>query len=194
MQRSPDDIQDELLVLRCQSGDGEALKALVFRWHPRLRRLAGRLTDGDAASDVVQDSWLAIVRGLRRLDDPTRFRVWAYRIVRNKCADWNRRRATRRVAMLKLQAGAIGCSKNDEQTSLENADEVRRMRAALRRLPDDERAMLSLHSIGGLSVLEIAAVFSLPTGTVKSRLYGARERLRKAIEVRNHERTGNENS
>jgi len=188
MRRSPEDIQDELLVLRCQGGEGEALNALVSRWHPRLRRFAARLTnDGDAASDVVQDCWVAIVHGLRRLDDPTRFRVWAYRIVRNKCADWTRRRATRRLAALELQGGATGRSEDGAQPSLDNADEVSRMRAALRRLPDDERAMLALHSLSGLSVLEIAAVFDLPTGTVKSRLYSARERLRKAIEVRDHE-------
>src|SRR5512145_1583590 len=99
MQRSPDDIQDELLVLRCQGGESEALHKLVSRWHPRLRRLAERRTaDPEAAKDLVQDAWLAIVRGLRRLDDPSRFRVWAYRIVTNKCADWVRRRAVSRQA------------------------------------------------------------------------------------------------
>jgi len=188
MQRSPEDIQDELLVLRCQGGDGEALNALVSQWHPRLLRFAARLTnDGDAGRDVVQDAWLAILHGLRRLEEPARFRVWAYRIMRNKCADWTRRRSTHRLAVLKLRCGATGQSEDGGQPSLDNADEVSRMRVALRGLPDDERAMLALHSLSGLSVLEIAAIFDLPAGTVKSRLYSARDRLRKAMEVRNHE-------
>jgi RNA polymerase sigma-70 factor (ECF subfamily) len=187
MHRSAEDIQDELLVLRCQAGDGEALRALVSRWHPRLLHFAARLmNDGDTGRDIVQDAWMAILYGLRRLEDPARFRVWAYRIVRNKCADWTRRRSTQRIAVLKLRCATAGQSEDDGQPSLDTADEISRMRAALRGLSDDERAMLALHSLSGLSVLEIAAVFDLPAGTVKSRLFGARDRLRKAMEVSNH--------
>ena len=104
MTRTHEDIQDELLVLQCQEGDGDALKALIARWQPRLARLAWRLTgESEAARDVVQDAWLAIVRGLKRLDDPARFRWWAYRIVTNKCADWIRRRSVRRIAAQELR-------------------------------------------------------------------------------------------
>ena len=81
MSRTHEDIQDELLVLQCQEGDGEAMKLLIARWHPRLGRLAWRLTgERDAAQDIVQEAWLAIVRGLRRVGDPARFRLWAYRV------------------------------------------------------------------------------------------------------------------
>lgn len=188
MQRSPEDIQDELLVLRCQGGDAAALNALVSRWHPRLLRFAAQLTnDRDAGNDVVQDGWLAILHGLGRLNDPARFRVWAYRIMRNKCTDWVRRKATRRHATLELQCDPAAQRADGGEPSVDIADGVSRMRAALRRLPDDERAMLALHSLGGVSVLEIAAIFDLPIGTVKSRLYNARDRLRKSMEVRNHE-------
>jgi RNA polymerase sigma-70 factor (ECF subfamily) len=188
MQRSPEDIQDELLVLRCQGGDGEALNALVSRWHPRLLRFAARLTnDANAGRDVAQDAWMAILQGLRRLEDPARFRVWAYRVMRNKCADWTRRRATHRLAVSKLRCGMAGRSDDGGQPTADHADEVSRMRVALRGLPDDERAMLALHSISGLGVLEIATIFGLSVGTVKSRLYSARERLRQAMEVGTHE-------
>ena len=62
--RSPDDVHDEWLVLRCQSGDAEALAELVARWQPRLVRHAARLTGRkDAANDVVQVTWMAIIRG-----------------------------------------------------------------------------------------------------------------------------------
>ncbi len=82
---------DELLVLRCQDGDGGAMDELVRRWHGRLLRHAWHLTRReDAASDVTQDAWVGIVRGIRRLSDPAMFRVWAYRIVTHKCADWMR--------------------------------------------------------------------------------------------------------
>lgn len=194
MQRSPEDIQDELLVLRCQGGEREALDALVSRWHQRLRRLAARLIgDRDAASDLVHDAWVAIVGGLRRLDDPARFRVWAYRIVRNRCADWIRRRRVRRDAAGDLQVAAIARKEDRGREALDDADEVNQLYIALRQLPEDQRAMLSLHYLDGLGVSEIAAVFDLPTGTVKSRLYNARARLRVNLQEIEHERAGQEN-
>jgi RNA polymerase sigma-70 factor (ECF subfamily) len=189
MERSPDDIQDELLVLRCQSGEPEALDVLVSRWQHRLWRLAARMTgDRDAARDLAQDSWLAIVRGLRRLDDPAGFRAWAYRIVTNKCVDWIRRRAVRRGAAAELQDVANAEIDNRRPPALEGADEVARMRAALRRLPSNQRMILSLHYLDGLSVLEIAAVLDVPAGTVKSRLHRAREELRGTMVENDHER------
>ncbi len=193
MRRSPEDIQDELLVLRCQGGEREALDALVSRWHPRLRRLANRLTgDGDAASDLAQDAWVAIVCGLRRLDDPTRFRIWAYRIVTNKCKDWIRRRYVRRDAIRNLQGAATVRSDESGPPTSDDANEVSRLYFALRNLPDEQRAVLSLHYLDGLGVSEIAAVFDLPAGTIKSRLYNARVRLRTALQEKGHERARQE--
>ena len=97
MARTADDVYTEFLVMGAQDGDPRAMSALVEHWHPRIARQAVRLTgDGDAAAEVMQECWLAVVRGLRRLDDPARFRPWAYRIVTNKCADWVRRRTRSR--------------------------------------------------------------------------------------------------
>ncbi len=70
MERSTEQLVDELLVMRCQDGDAAAMDALVGRWHERLLRHACRLTGSlEAAREAVQDAWLGIVRGLRRLDD-----------------------------------------------------------------------------------------------------------------------------
>lgn len=182
MSRTQEDIQDELLVLQSQDGDGEALKTLIARWQPRLVRLAWRLTaEREAARDVVQDSWLAIVRGLRRLDDPARFRSWACRIVSNKCADWTRRRVVQRAVTEELQ--------NEAETAYENPSnlesslsEVDLLRTALRKLPDEQRVILSLHYLDGMGVAEISRVLSVPHGTVKSRLHHARNRLKQTLE------------
>ena len=182
MCRTPEDIQDELLVLQCQEGDREALRTLIARWQPRFGRLAWRLTrEREAARDVVQETWLAIVRGLRRLDDPARFRAWAYRIVTHKCADWTRRRVTRRNVERELQdaaASTAGRPPNDR----DSRDGAEMLRCALAALPDDQRAILSLHYLDGMSVREIGLVLDVPQGTVKSRLYHARERLKQALE------------
>ena len=178
MARTPEDIQDELLVLRCQEGDDESLRALIDRWQPRLGRLAGRLTrDRDASRDIVQDAWLAIVRGIKRLDDPARFRSWAYRIVSNKCMDWTRRRVVRRKAAREREGTIENATDESDAT-----DEVNGLRVALAHLPIDQRAILSLHYLDGMGLLEIARVLGVPVGTVKSRLYHARNRLREAME------------
>lgn len=191
MQRLPEDIQDELLVLRCQGGESEAFRLLICRWQTRLQRLVLRLTGNrDAGSDLVQEVWLAIVRGLPRLDDPARFRVWAYRIAANKCADWVRRRTVSREAAPELQRAAIAANDDGRPLESEQADEVSRLRAALRRLPEELRTTVSLHYLDGLSVSEIAAVFDMPVGTIKSRLHNARAQLRKALQESHHEGIG----
>lgn len=182
MTRTHEDIQDELLVLQCQEGDDDALKALIARWQPRLARLAWRLMgEREAARDVVQDAWLAIVRSLSRLDDPARFRSWAYRIVSNKCADWIRRRSVRRRTAKELRDVAPS-TPGDSSNQTDSADDVGRMLDALAKLPDEQRAVLSLHYLDEMGVREIAEVLDVPEGTVKSRLHHARNRLKEALE------------
>ena len=169
-------------MLQCQEGDGDALEALIARWQPRLARLAWRLTgEREAARDAVQDSWLAIVRGLKRLDDPARFRWWAYRIVTNKCADWIRRRSIRRGAAKELRD--VAASKRDDSLNqTDSADDAARMLDAMAKLLDEQRAVLSLHYLDEMGVREIAGVLDVPEGTVKSRLHHARNRLKEALE------------
>ncbi len=181
MARTHEDIQDELLVLHCQDGDAAALKSLIERWQPRLTRLAWRLTaDRESAHDIVQDAWLSIVRGLSRLDDPASFRAWAYRIVKNKCADWVRRRVVRREAAEEIRETAVDAA-NDERCESES-DEVDALRQALAAMPDEQRAILSLHYLDGMLLAEIAMVFGVPLGTVKSRLHHARSKLKQTLE------------
>lgn len=142
MSRTPEDIQDELLVLQCQEGDRAAFRSLITRWQPRLRRLAWRLTsERETARDVVQDAWLAIVRGLGRLDDPARFRSWAYRIVSNKCADWTRRRVVQRKVSEVLQRVAAS-TQTDASCETDSPSDLGRLRDALAELPDQQRATL----------------------------------------------------
>ncbi len=182
MSRTHEDIRDELLVLQCQESNDTALETLIARRQPRLGRLAWRLTgQREAARDIVQDTWLAIVRGLRRLDDPARFRSWAYRIVSNKCADWTRRRVLRRNVTEELKNAAADVS-HDSPNETDSAGEVTRMRDALKKLPNEQRAILSLHYLDGMGVAQIACVLEVAEGTVKSRLHYARNRLRQTLE------------
>ncbi|NQT41620.1 MAG: hypothetical protein HQ581_29290, partial [Planctomycetes bacterium] len=77
MHQGSSQIADELLVFDWQSGDERALRALFDRWHPRLVGYARRLTQSeDGAADVVQEAWLAMLRGIRRLEDAKTFPRW----------------------------------------------------------------------------------------------------------------------
>lgn len=180
--RTAEDVHDELLVMGCQDGNGESLIALVNRWQPRLLCHAMRLTrERDAAMDVVQDAWVAVVRGIRRLDDPACFAPWVYRIVTNKCADWTRRRQRQRANLVPLVVEPAA----KEASAGATQDDVAAMREAIGQLPHGQQAILSLVYVEKLSIRDIAEVLSIPVGTVKSRLHYARHSLKAVIERRN---------
>lgn len=153
-----------------------ALELLARRWHPRLLRDATYLTgDAEAARDVAQEAWIGIARGVRRLQDPARFRSWAHRIVVHKSRDWIRRERAKRHAVQRAADQA-------EQPAAEQPrDDIARLRAALAELPADQRTVLSWFYLEEMSVREIAAALSIPAGTVKSRLYHARNALRSCL-------------
>ncbi len=176
MDKARDRVLDELLVMRCQEGDRESFDLLIRRRQRQLWRYALRLTGSDdAAWDVTQETWIAILRRIRKLRDPAWFAAWAYRIVRNKCADHCRRAGRQRHL---TDALAERQRSNDDPAREGPGDAVAE---ALRRLPPDRQELLTLKYCEDLNVLEIAVVLRIPTGTVKSRLYNAREQLRKIL-------------
>lgn len=177
--RSREQVVDDALVLAAQSGHVEAFERLVERWHPRLLRHARRLTgDTEGAREAVQDAWLAVVRGLRGLQDPARFGAWVFCIATRRSADWIERRRRTRRNTAGLNEASLASVPADAGT-----DDLGRTREMLRRLEPERRALLALFYVEGLSVAEIACVLAVPIGTVKSRLHHARERLRAALEV-----------
>jgi len=172
---TPYTVLDEFLVAQCQCGDSEAFAQLVGRWHPRLLRHALQYTgDTEAAKDIAQEVWLAIARGLHRLNDPARFRAWAYRIVANKSRDWIRRERSRRRLNQSLDTPTLGVPPASEA--------VERVRTAIGELDADQRTILTWFYMEEMSVREIAEALSIPPGTVKSRLFHARHALRACLE------------
>ena len=178
--RTPDKIFDELLVLRCQSGDSDAFASLVERWHPRMLRLAMRLLNERAeAEDIVQSSWVVAIGRIGSLKDPTALRPWLFRVVANKCADLIRNRQIRRRREGRFDPESITCeSINSCSFASEKDDRIAALQRAIRSLDRDKRMVLRLHYLVGLSVEQIAKSLSLPPGTVKSRLHHARNKLR----------------
>ncbi len=173
--RREQSVLDELLVLQCQAGDLDALDELVKRWQPRLWRHVRRLSGADdAAWDLTQEAWLAIVQGIRALADPAMFRAWAYRIAANKCADWLRRRRRERIDAAEHDL--------EDQSASGSEGAQDDLQTALKNLSADRREILVFRYLDELSTAEIAAVLGIPEGTVKSRLHHARNHLREVLE------------
>jgi len=167
----------ELLVLRAQSGERDAVELLVQEWQPRLRAHARRMTGDDiGADDVSQETWVRILRGLRSLEDPQSFGPWAYRIASLASADWVRKRARQRnhEAAVKVQALPTTTAATER---LSNDVGV-----AVRKLSAEQQAILHLRYVDGYGIEQIAEALAIPAGTVKSRLFHAREHLRQLLE------------
>jgi len=152
----------------CQSGSVKALEILVSRWQKRLWRYAYNLTgDSEAAWDITQDSWLGIIKGLRKLHDPANFKAWAYRITTNKAIDWIRKsKAVKQISIEEIE---------EQQTSQKKDTGVKEL---LEKLDIRKQVVLSLYYFEQLSVPEISVALKIPKGTVKSRLYKARKELK----------------
>lgn len=174
-----DAVLDEWLVVQSQLGDAVAFGHLVRRWQGRVLRRAFYFTrDPEAAKDVAQESWTAVIRGLRSLRDPGRFPAWTLQIVANKSRDWVRREEARRRAARRAQAELASA----EPTPTPGADLVERVRAGLAELDPARRSVLRWFYLEGRSVAEIADLLGVPAGTVKSRLFRARDALRVRLE------------
>ncbi|MGI9625994.1 MAG: RNA polymerase sigma factor [Longimicrobiales bacterium] len=182
-------VLDEYLVTASRSGDRKAMHVLVRRWNPRLARFALRfVNDPDSARDVVQEAWIGIMRGLPRLKDPGRFRSWAYSIVANKARDWGRRQSRRSRALDALSAeGEASRGARSKATVQPGDTAVATVREALAEVKEEQRALLVLVYVDGLTIREVSHILQIPEGTVKSRLHHARSAVRARIESNSRE-------
>jgi RNA polymerase sigma-70 factor (ECF subfamily) len=168
---------EQLLVIRCQTGDDEAFTELVARYEPRLRYYLRKM--GDRPEDVedrLQDIWFDVVRGVGRLSDARAFPAWLYRIARARTALARRRS---RPATVSLADSEVGDESNGDEFTEEDAAQVH---AALDDLAPEHREVLVLRFLEGMSYEEIAQVVGDPLGTVKSRIHYAKRALRAVLE------------
>lgn len=182
MQRDSERVYDEYLVVAAQGGDRAAWERLVARWQPRLLRHAWRLTgQADRAADLVQDAWVDIWKGLRRLEDVVAFPAWAFRIVTRRCHRAFDETDRERAGMRELAEVSTESDDAEGAEAIARDIDLARVRAAMAALPPAQRAALSLFHLEALSVAEIAIALDVPPGTVKTRLMHARRKLRAVL-------------
>jgi RNA polymerase sigma-70 factor (ECF subfamily) len=167
------------LVEQAKRGDREAFDALARLTGDRCMAIAFRiLRDFDTADDAVQSALLTAWREIRTLRDPERFEPWLHRILTNACYTEARRRTRWSESIRLLPVEPVHGP--DEYLSIEHRDQLER---AFRRLTVEQRAVLVFHHYLELSLPEIAVRVGVPLGTVKSRMYHAKQALRASLEA-----------
>lgn len=170
----PSKVFDGLLVLQHRSGRPNALGILVQKYHPKLCKHSYWYThDLKASEDIVQDCWTIIIRKMDRLKDPNRFGSWAYRIVTRKSLDFIKGK-NRELASLQeyYKTQKIDDAEDDRK------EELQKLLYAKQGLPQGQQIVLRLFYTENYSLKEIGEILDISTGTVKSRLFHAREKLK----------------
>ncbi len=183
---SPED-SDALLVQRTLSGDQRAFELLVLKYQRRIKRLVARMVrDVDLVDDIAQETFIRAYRALHQFRGDAQFYTWLYRIAVNtakKALLDLKRDPTISEAFFRTgddddETSGIGLELSTgetPETELAAKDIARTVNSALDALPEELRQALVLREIDGLSYEEIAEVMACPIGTVRSRIFRARE-------------------
>lgn len=170
---------DFSLIKRFIEGDETTFRLLVQRHKDKVRNITYlTLGSSDAVDDIAQDVFLTVYKNLKRFRFESQFTTWLYRITVNKCKDHLRKKRIRSIFI---------SIKEDEQqepayhSSHESKDTSEIVRKAMDELPDKLRIPLMLKDLEGLSYQEIAQTVNCEIGTVKSRIFRAREGLRNIL-------------
>ena len=193
-----------MLVERTVAGDQKAYELLVIKYQRRIERLIGRMVrDTDLVEDIAQETFIRAYRALSQFRGEAQFYTWLYRIAVN----------TAKKALVDLKRDPLvsettlrggGGDEEDETSSVENeltsaetpetvlaAKEIAAaVNSAMEALPDELRQAVTLREIDGLSYEEIAEVMNCPIGTVRSRIFRAREAISAKVKPMLENQTG----
>jgi RNA polymerase sigma-70 factor, ECF subfamily len=175
---------DAQLLSSWARGDREALEELFRRYRSVAYRVAYRLLSHEAdALDAVQDGFIKALTHLQAFQGRSSFKTWLLRVVTNAALDMGRQRGRREALTLECveqgqRDGIEPSAAADPAHGLERADLRGQLSRALAQLPEPQRRTFVLHAEADLSYREVAQVLGISIGTVMSRLYYARQRLR----------------
>ena len=172
---SPDKqlIESALLVVRWQRGDREAFAEIVKLWERSLFFYLRRLAPTEAdAWELLQETWLKLLRSLHKLRDPRTLPAYLYTTARHAAISRFRVKPPEVESYPEQLADDLG---NDDVAAFEDAEQLRH---ALDQLPVHQREILTLFFLDDLTLEELSTLLEIPVGTVKSRLHYAKAALR----------------
>jgi RNA polymerase sigma-70 factor (ECF subfamily) len=179
---------DDQLLARCARGDRSGLDELFQRYRSLAYRVAHRLLGNEAdALDAVQEGFIKALTHLDGFQGRSSFKTWLLRVVSNASLDLGRQRGRRETQSLDVLAkgdreSQEPLSQQDPSQGLDRQDLRRMLDQALAQLPEAQRQTFVLHADAELSYREVANVLGISIGTVMSRLYYARQKLRAQLE------------
>jgi len=185
------DASDQQLVNRVRAGDTNAFNFLVLRYQNRVAALVARfIKDHQEVEDVTQEAFIKAYRALHLFRGESAFYTWLYRIAVNTAKNSLVARGSRPPTS-DLDAGEaelveIGAPLHDQDTpegSLATAALKAAVEKAIEELPEDLRTAFTLREFSGLSYEDITEVMNCPVGTVRSRIFRAREAIDKVIKL-----------
>ncbi len=185
---------DKQLVARVQKGDKRAFDMLVLKYQYKVHAIVSRyIKDFDEVNDVVQEAFIKAYRALAKFRGESAFYTWLYRIAVNTAKNYlvarNRRPPASDVdaADADYYEGSDRLRDVDSPENLLYRDELEAVvDQAIRDLPEDLRTAVTLREFEGLSYEEIAEVMGCPVGTVRSRIFRAREAIDEKVKVLEH--------
>jgi RNA polymerase sigma-70 factor (ECF subfamily) len=175
---------DECLLARLADGERQALEELFSRYRALAYRVAHRLLGNEAdALDAVQEGFVKALTHLDSFQGRSAFKTWLLRVVSNAALDFGRQRGRRETLSLdphktRDRDPTLPLALDDPAHGLERADLRRLLDEALATLSEAQRRTFVLHAEAELSYREVAEVLGISIGTVMSRLYYARQKLR----------------
>lgn len=193
---------DALLVERVKQGDQRAFALLVAKYERRVLRLLSRLVrDSAEIEDITQEAFIKAYRALPQFRGESAFYTWLYRIAINTAKNYLATKSRRPVTVGEFQGaddgeffdlGDVVEDNNTPDAVLHSRQVAEAVNAAIEALPEDLKAAITLREIEGLSYEEIAQAMDCPIGTVRSRIFRAREaiaqRLRPLLGTKEDER------
>ena len=199
---SPAGDSDALLVARTLSGDSRAFDLLVIKYQRRIQRLIARMVrDVDLVEDIAQETFIRAYRALHQFRGEAQFYTWLYRIAVNTAKktllDFKNDPLVAEAALRPagdddetFQPGNEPIAEETPETLLAAREIAEAVQAALDALPEDLRQAVTLREIEGLSYEDIAAVMACPIGTVRSRIFRAREAISAKVRPMLERQTG----
>ena len=177
---------DVVLVKRAQRRDGRAFDVLVERYHERIHATVYHMTGNrEDAFDLTQEAFIKAYRSIRFFRNQSGFYTWVYRIAVNRTLNFLKKRNRNSTLSLEELDGAIGAdpvyqqlASNDTPAKAAGITELgQRLNAAMQKLSNNHRMVVTLHDVQGVPHHEIAKFMRCSMGTVRSRLFYARKQL-----------------
>jgi RNA polymerase sigma-70 factor, ECF subfamily len=172
---------DQQIIARTLGGDRQAFRELYRRYCPRVRALLFQLTGRvEGLDDLTQDVFVKVHRNLAGFRGESLFSTWLFRVTYNVCQDYRRRQGRRlQTVTLPEYSSLENLPVTDErQDNLSRLSQQQLVQDALATLSAEQRDVIVLHDLQEKPQEEVARILDIPVGTVKSRLYYGRRKLK----------------